>query len=40
VRRGKLMGCIVNAALRRVPGPVSSGTITPAVERVTRSPHP
>jgi len=40
LRRGKLTGCIVNAALGKAAGPVSSGTVTPAVERVIRSPHP
>jgi type IV secretion system protein VirB9 len=40
VRRGELTGCIVNAAFDRAGGHASSGTVTPAVERVTRSPHP
>ena len=40
VRRGDLTGCIVNAAFDRAGGHTSSGTVTPAVERVTRSPHP
>jgi len=40
VRRGALKGCIVNAAFGGARGHVSSGTVTPAVERVTRSPHP
>ncbi|HLY52982.1 MAG TPA: TrbG/VirB9 family P-type conjugative transfer protein [Steroidobacteraceae bacterium] len=40
VRRGKLAGCIVNAASDKAGGHVSSGTITPMVERVTRSPRP
>jgi type IV secretion system protein VirB9 len=40
VRRGKLTGCIVNAAFGGAGGHVSSGTVTPAVERVTRSPRP
>ncbi len=40
VRRGNLIGCIVNAAFGGAGGHVSSGTVTPAVERVTRSPQP
>jgi len=40
VRRGQLTGCIVNRAFGGAGGHVSSGTVTPAVERVTRSPHP
>ena len=40
VRRGKLAGCIVNAAFGEAGGHVSSGTVTPAVERVIRSTHP
>jgi type IV secretion system protein VirB9 len=40
VRRGKLTGCIVNAAFGGAGGHAPSGTVTPAVERVTRSPHP
>jgi type IV secretion system protein VirB9 len=40
VRRGALTGCIVNAAFGGAGGHVSTGTVTPAVERVTRSPHP
>ena len=40
VRRGGLTGCIVNAAFDRAGGHASSGTVTPAVERITRSPHP
>jgi len=40
VRRGGLRGCIVNAAFGGAGGHVTSGTVTPAVERVTRSPHP
>ena len=40
VRRGELTGCIVNAAFDRAGGHASSGTVTPAVERITRSPHP
>ena len=40
VRRGQLTGCIVNAAFGGAGGHVSSGTVTPAVERLTRSPHP
>lgn len=39
VRRGNLTGCIVNASFGGAGGHVSSGTVTPAVERVTRSPH-
>jgi type IV secretion system protein VirB9 len=40
VRRGGLTGCIVNAAFGGAGGHLTSGTVTPAVERVTRSPHP
>jgi type IV secretion system protein VirB9 len=40
VRRGNLTGCIVNAAFGGADGHARSGTVTPAVERVTRSPHP
>lgn len=40
LRRGSLTGCIVNGAFGGAGGHVSSGTVTPAVERVTRSPHP
>lgn len=40
VRRGKLTGCIVNAASSRAGSHASSGTVAPAVERVTRSPRP
>ncbi len=40
LRRGKLTGCIVNAAFGGAGGHASSGTVTPAVERVTRSPQP
>jgi len=40
VRRGALTGCIVNAAFGGAGGHVSTGTVTPAVERITRSPHP
>lgn len=40
VRRGALTGCIVNAAFAGAGGHVSSGTVTPAVERITRSPLP
>ena len=40
VRRGQLTGCIVNRAFGGAGGHVSSGTVTPSVERVTRSPHP
>lgn len=40
VRRGDLTGCIVNAAFDRAGGHASSGTVTPAVERIIRSPHP
>ncbi|HEY2274993.1 MAG TPA: TrbG/VirB9 family P-type conjugative transfer protein [Steroidobacteraceae bacterium] len=40
VRRGDLTGCIVNAAFDRAGGHASSGTVTPAIERVTRSPRP
>ena len=40
VRRGDLTGCIVNAAFDRAGGHASFGTVTPAVERITRSPHP
>jgi len=40
LRRGSLTGCVVNAAFGGAGGHTSSGTVTPAVERVTRSPHP
>lgn len=40
VRRGHLTGCIVNRAFGGAGGHVSSGTVTPAVQRVTRSPKP
>jgi type IV secretion system protein VirB9 len=40
VRRGHLTGCIVNRAFGGAGGHVSSGTVSPAVERVTRSPQP
>lgn len=40
LRRGTLTGCIVNGAFVGAGGRVSSGTVTPAVERVTRSPRP
>ena len=40
VRRGSLTGCVVNAAFGGAGGRASSGTVTPAVERVTRSPRP
>lgn len=40
LRRGKLTGCVVNTAFGGAGGHVSSGTVAPAVERVTRSPHP
>ena len=40
VRRGKLTGCIVNAAFGAAHGRVASGTVTPAVERITRGVHP
>ena len=40
VRRGELTGCIVNAAFGGAGARASSGTVAPAVERVTRSRHP
>lgn len=40
VRRGSLTGCVVNAAFGGAGGRTSSGTVTPAVERLTRSPRP
>jgi type IV secretion system protein VirB9 len=40
VRRGKLTGCVVNAAFGGAGAHLSSGTVTPAVERVTRAPRP
>lgn len=40
VRRGNLTGCIVNAAFGGAGEHAASGTVTPAVERVTRSPYP
>lgn len=40
VRRGKLTGCVVNAAFGKAPERALSGTVTPGVERVTRGTHP
>ncbi|MDE2137976.1 MAG: TrbG/VirB9 family P-type conjugative transfer protein [Gammaproteobacteria bacterium] len=40
VRRGKLAGCIVNEAFGGGGEHTSSGTVTPAVERLTREPQP
>jgi len=40
VRRGKLTGCIVNDAFTGAGAHSASGTITPAVERVTRDARP
>jgi type IV secretion system protein VirB9 len=40
VRRGGLTGCIVNAGFDRAGGHALSGTLSPAVERVTRRPRP
>jgi type IV secretion system protein VirB9 len=40
VRRGKLTGCVVNAAFGRAAEHALSGTVTPGVERVTRGTHP
>jgi type IV secretion system protein VirB9 len=37
VRRGSLTGCVVNAAFGGAGVRILSGTVTPAVERVTRS---
>jgi type IV secretion system protein VirB9 len=39
VRRGHLTGCVVNRAFGGAGGRVSSGTVTPAVQRVTRGPR-
>jgi type IV secretion system protein VirB9 len=40
VRRGKLAGCIVNQAFTGGGEHAASGTVTPAVERVTREERP
>jgi type IV secretion system protein VirB9 len=40
VRRGKLVGCIINGAFAGGGESVSSGTVSPAVERLTREPQP
>jgi type IV secretion system protein VirB9 len=40
VRRGKLVGCIVNAAFTGGGEQAVSGTVSPAVERRTREPKP
>lgn len=40
VRRGKLVGCVVNAAFGRAPEHAPSGTVTPGVDRVTRGALP
>jgi type IV secretion system protein VirB9 len=40
VRRGKLVGCIVDRAFAGVGEPLSSGTIAPDVQRVTRASGP
>jgi len=40
VRRGKLTGCIVNAAYGGSGRRIESGTVSPAVERVTRGGRP
>jgi type IV secretion system protein VirB9 len=39
-RRGRLSGCIVNEAYSGAGGRLDSGTVTPAVERVTRGARP
>jgi len=40
VRRGKLVGCIVNAAFAGGGEHAASGTVSPAVERLTKEPKP
>jgi type IV secretion system protein VirB9 len=40
VRRGKLFGCIVNQAFAGQGDRLASGTVTPSVQRVTRSAVP
>ncbi|MGH8267559.1 MAG: TrbG/VirB9 family P-type conjugative transfer protein [Steroidobacteraceae bacterium] len=40
VRRGKLTGCIVNEAFSGAGARLDSGTVSPAVERVTRGVQP
>jgi type IV secretion system protein VirB9 len=40
VRRGKLVGCIVNTAFTGGGEHAASGTVSPAVERLTREPKP
>ena len=40
VRRGKLVGCIVNTAFAGGGEHAATGTVTPAVERLTRDPKP
>jgi type IV secretion system protein VirB9 len=40
VRRGRLLGCIVNESFTGAGQRLDSGTVTPAVERVTRGASP
>jgi type IV secretion system protein VirB9 len=40
LRRGKLTGCILNAGFGKAPGHALSGTVTPAVKRITQGVHP
>jgi type IV secretion system protein VirB9 len=40
LRRGKLVGCIVNAGYGKAPERPLSGTVTPAVQRITQGVHP
>ena len=39
LRRGKLIGCIVNEGFLGAGERLKSGTISPAVTRVVKSPH-
>lgn len=40
LRRGKLSGCILNAGFGTAPEHALSGTVTPAVQRITPGTHP
>jgi type IV secretion system protein VirB9 len=40
LRRGKLSGCILNAGFGKAPEHALSGTVTPAVQRITPGMHP
>jgi type IV secretion system protein VirB9 len=40
LRRGKLIGCIVNEGFLGTGERLKSGTISPAVTRVVKSPRP